>query len=344
MTGPRREVHGGVSLSTRRGRTKPSKGCVWWLTVPEVMTRNDTAAQGSLLGTLIGDSLGLPYEGLKAGRNLRIYPFPIRQRMFVGRGFASDDTLQSVFVWQAILASDGDLTKFSRQFARRLRTWFLAIPPGVGLSTVKACLRLCAGLPSERSGVRSAGNGAAMRSAVLGAAFSEDPERRVAWVEAVSRVTHTDPTAIQGAQLIALAAAVSARGKEGEFDELAARLCPAWPWQTRWPDSGPTGWVVHSVNAAIEVWKQNPDPVDAMEAVIRLGGDTDSVGAMVGGILGAKPGVIWPDPWLRIVGWPRPPDLKRLPASVSYFRLLAGHVAQLLVVLGHGFRRLLPPY
>ena len=41
------------------------------------------------------------------------------------------------------------------------------LPAGVGLATARACLKLWLGFSPERSGIYSAGNGPAMRSAVL---------------------------------------------------------------------------------------------------------------------------------------------------------------------------------
>jgi ADP-ribosylglycohydrolase len=184
-----------------------------------------------------------------------------------------------------------------------------------------------------------------MRAAVLGAALCESEKDRVRLVEACSRVTHTDPLAIQGAQIIALAAALSARQQKRDFKREVKAVCPDWPWETRWPDRGPTGWIVHSVNAVIDVWQNHDeDPRLSIEAAVALGGDTDSVGAMLGGILGADPTTIWPEEWRRFAGWPNERDIQDLPVRVSYPRLAVNHVCLLPIVVAYGFRRLLPPY
>lgn len=268
-----------------------------------------------------------------------MYPPPVRQRLIAGWGAVSDDTAQSALVLLSLARHPDDPVAFQADFGRRVRVWFLSAPPGIGLATVKACLRLVAGVPAARSGVNSAGNGAAMRAAVLGSAFRGDPTSRVAFVEAASGVTHTHPLAIQGAQLIALAAATS----RDEFDAEARRLAPDWPFEARWPESGPNGYVVPSVNASLEIWRSSPDFPSAIERAIRLGGDTDTVGAMVGGIMGPAGA---PQNWNRIFGWPqtRDEDAIRRGARTPYVRMLATHAATLPIILGHGFRRLLPPY
>ena len=305
------------------------------------------AAKRSLLGTLVGDTLGLPYEGLSAKRGTRLLPFPLRQRLLFRHGMPSDDTVQSYLVLKALIQSHGSTTDFQRHLSQSLRVWFLSIPPGIGLSTIKACLRICVGLGLDRSGVRSAGNGAAMRSAVIGAYFASDDEGRTRFVAASTVVTHTDPLAVQGAQLIALAAALVASGEAEQFDSEARELCADWPWSAKWPDSGPTGYVVHSVNAVIDLWKRfGNEPARAMEGVIQLGGDTDSVGAMLGGILGAG-SVEWPTEWTRTLGFPRVSDVRSIDEpgpDAGYVRLVAANLLALPPILLFGLRRLLPPY
>ena len=74
---------------------------------------------------------------------------------------------------------------------------------GVGFATARACVRLWLGVPPERSGVNSAGNGPAMRSAILGAVFAREPERRREFVRASSRLTHLDPRAETAALAVA---------------------------------------------------------------------------------------------------------------------------------------------
>jgi ADP-ribosyl-[dinitrogen reductase] hydrolase len=304
-------------------------------------------ALNSLRGVALGDSLGLVYEGLAATRGVKLYPPPWRQRLFFGRGLLSDDTVQSACVVAALARHPDDARAFQQDFAKRLRLWFLSVPPGIGLSTVKACLRLTVGLGPHRSGIYSAGNGSAMRSAVLGAAFAHDPAARIAFVEACSRVTHTHPLALAGSQLIALATALSTTGQTAAFEGQAKQLAPDWPWPAAWPARGPSGYVVHSVNAALSIWREASGWEDAMARVIQLGGDTDTVGAMVGGIMGASDNFTdLPAEWERTIGWPQRRDYAAIRAGrgPSYLGLLGANLLGIPVVLAHGFRRLFPPY
>ncbi len=55
------------------------------LTLPE-------AATGCLLGTAVGDALGLAAEGLSRKRQQAIFPELDSYHFFFGKGFCSDDT------------------------------------------------------------------------------------------------------------------------------------------------------------------------------------------------------------------------------------------------------------
>jgi ADP-ribosylglycohydrolase len=84
---------------------------------------------GCLLGTAVGDALGLPYEGL-AKRKIKL---PIdRHRFLFGRGMVSDDTEHTCMVAQSLIVSAGDERIFAKALAWRLRFWLLLLPAGIG--------------------------------------------------------------------------------------------------------------------------------------------------------------------------------------------------------------------
>ena len=85
---------------------------------------------GSILGTAIGDSVGLPYEGLSRRRAGRLLGPPDRHRFFFGRGMVSDDTEHTCMVAQSLIASGGDPDVFGRQLAWGFRLWVLGLPAG----------------------------------------------------------------------------------------------------------------------------------------------------------------------------------------------------------------------
>ena len=180
------------------------------------------AVEGVLIGTAVGDALGLPHEGLGPERIAkRLARGVLRHRMLAGRGLLSDDTEHASMVARALAQSRGDVEAFARAFAAQLRCWLISLPPGIGLATLRAAARLCLGVPPDRSGVHSAGNAPLMRAALLGVCASNDGHLG-ALVRASTRLTHTDPRAEDGALLVARLARQLALGAWdlGAIDEI----------------------------------------------------------------------------------------------------------------------------
>lgn len=303
-----------------------------------------------LQGIALGDSLGLPMEGLRARRSAKLFPGPVRQRMFAGKGLLSDDTLMAVATVQALYLSPDDPDLFASELARRLKWWFWCLPPGIGLATLKSCMRLTVGISATRSGIASAGNGPAVRAVVLGCALSSDPIKRVQYITASTRITHTHSLADSGSQLAGLAAALATTGDFASFRPRAEALTPSWPWSTGYPQSGPTGFIVHTMNAAMECLEKHPKDLAAgLQNAITLGGDTDSVAAIVGGIIGAglQEDKV-PRNWKSWIGWPQPLEFEQIATGsqthLPVTRLLAQHAISLGLVVPHIARRALPPY
>lgn len=353
------------------------------------MTIRRSAVVGAILGTAVGDALGLPYEGLSPRRAQRLLGEPDRYRFLFGRGMVSDDTEHACMVMQALMAAGDDVHRFTHDLAWRLRFWLLGLPAGIGLATLKATLRLWLGVPPERSGVFSAGNGPAMRSAVLGAVIDDlDLLKRL--VTASTRLTHTDPKADYGAFAVALAAQMASSGEQPDAGKFTAELrrwvtdaaseeflalvdravasvsrhetteafaaCMGWR-------KGVSGYIYHTVPVALHAWLNHAsDFRPAVTSVIRCGGDADTTAAIVGGIVGSavgKDGI--PAEWLdRLAEWPRSVAwMERLgeelasmraaratrpPPRLALVPLILRNLLFTAVVLGHGFRRVLPPY
>jgi ADP-ribosylglycohydrolase len=343
---------------------------------------------GSLLGTAVGDAIGLPYEGLSRQRAARLWGEPDAYHLLPRRGMVSDDTEHSCMVAQALICSGGDPDRFTKSLANGLRLWILGAPAGVGLATLRATLRLWIGFPPARSGVFSAGNGPAMRSPLIGAAL-DDLSAVKRFVQASTRLTHRDPKAEHGALTVSLAAYLASRETivEGavylkklkqfidpDGEELVGLVCRAVDSAERsesTPDfaeslglsRGVTGYVYHTVPVAVHAWLRHQDNFRlAITEIVRCGGDTDTTGAIVGGIVGAavgKDGI--PPGWLAgLWEWPRTIDwMQQLagqlhaaihsggtmqPIRLPAYGVLPRNLLFLAIVLAHGFRRLLPPY
>ncbi len=71
---------------------------------------------GCLLGTAVGDAMGLPYEGLSKRRQRLMYPTVNRHNFFFG-SMVSDDTEHTCMVAQALIVSSGDVQRFQQDLA-----------------------------------------------------------------------------------------------------------------------------------------------------------------------------------------------------------------------------------
>lgn len=280
---------------------------------------------------------------------------------------------------QALLVSRDEPDRFARALARKLRWWLLGAPAAIGWGTLRALVRSWIGFSPSRSGVRSAGNGAAMRAPIIGAWFS-DADQLAAFVRASSAITHRDPRANAGALAIALAArhAVHARSvdppallaeirervDDAELDAHLARLSHAL--ERDLPPTelaaalglsrGVTGYVHHTVPLCLYSWLRSPyDFRRAVTDVITLGGDADTTGAIVGALAGAAVGEAGiPREWLDIVDYPRSLAwIRRLgehvhtragPVPLAWQLVPIRNIAFLAVVIPIALRRMLPPY
>lgn len=146
-----------------------------------------------ILGALLGDALGLPAEGMSAPNIERRFAPLDRYHLLGGTGFVSDDTEQSVLLARA-LAGESDDDVVVARFRRSMVGWFWRLPFGIGLSTLRGWLKMSVGL--RRSGIHSAGNGAAMRAPILGVALCGETERRRTLGRRLAEVTHTHPAGV----------------------------------------------------------------------------------------------------------------------------------------------------
>ncbi len=340
---------------------------------------SDDRLTAILLGTALGDALGLPCEGMSARAIARRFGQVDRFRLFGEVGFVSDDTEQSALIAQSLARHPDDVEACVRAYRRALLGWFCRLPWGVGKATVLSCLRIGAGL--RPTGVMSAGNGAAMRSAIIGGFFRDRPQRRREYASALAGVTHRDPRAVEGAVFVAETAALASLGPEYgsrlailrearevvNDRELATALDRAISLATdecatkhAARECGTTGYVVHTLGFATFCFARYGDqPMRALTEAVHAGGDTDSIAAILGAWIGALHGCdrlstplldrIHDGPFgpshLRALGGCLSARIAgRTVAEPSYSatQSLARNLALDPVVLAHGLRRLVP--
>ncbi len=218
-----------------------------------------------MIGAITGDIAGSIYEG----RNIKTKEFP-----FFGDGCQfTDDTVCTIAVADCLI-NDGDFADFLRQYVRR--------HPYRGYGGL---FREWAG--SNMGPYNSWGNGSAMRVSPV-AHVARDEAELLELAERSAAVTHNHPNAIAGAQGVALTmwmamagtgAAIIRREIADRFDYDLSRsvddIRPDYSF-----DISCAGTVPQAITCALEAM----DYEDAIRNAISIGGDSDTIACITGGI------------------------------------------------------------
>ncbi|MFF0739520.1 ADP-ribosylglycohydrolase family protein [Streptomyces sp. NPDC004111] len=280
-------------------------------------------AAGAVVGSAVGDALGGPFEFRLGGAFSEAYPVPGGGGEMAGGGGwdpgeATDDTQMAVLVGESLLErGELDLPDIFGRFQR----WAAAEPKDIGLQTEDVLTNgspwdLAAALHFQINSY-AAGNGSLMRASTSAVRFAR--AGRTATMDAARRIaalTHGDRAAWEGTavfhELIRLMLEDGGETEEAlatgydPDDPLAALpeilthvhpdhraryatvLAPDWhPDRATefngavWPCLGSAVWALRTTTGFEE----------AVRAAIDLGGDTDTVAAVTGGLAGARYGL-----------------------------------------------------
>jgi poly(ADP-ribose) glycohydrolase ARH3 len=226
----------------------------------------------------------------------------------------TDDTQMSIDVAESYLRTGRiDPDDLAATFARSYR-WSRGYGPGA-TKVLKWIARGADWREANRAVYASGshGNGAAMRSPIVGLIYAGRPADLPEAAAAAAEVTHAHPLGIEGGVLIARATAMCLQGVDSGplIERLAARnpseayamrLAIAAEWLASARD------VAHSdvrrelgcgisardscVTAIYLAMRfRDRDFAEMMQFIVKLGGDTDTVGAMAGALWGATHGM-----------------------------------------------------
>ena len=280
--------------------------------------------RGGLLGLLVGDAVGVPYEfhhprDLPPADAIDMLPPPhfARAHAGVAPGTWSDDGAQALCLLASLLACGGlDL----RDFAGRLVDWCergdLAVDGHVfdiGIQTSRALAALRAGASPERSGPadeRSNGNGSLMRVLPLALWHRGDEAELATLAARQSLPTHGHARSQIACALLCLWARCELAGAADGWTRAVAdlrRIGPAIGFDARetecvltppQPARG-SGYVVDSLWSARIAVQESHDYAATIRRAIAFGDDTDTTAAIAGGIAGIRHGAqAIPAAWL----------------------------------------------
>ncbi|HUW40773.1 MAG TPA: ADP-ribosylglycohydrolase family protein [Rectinemataceae bacterium] len=303
---------------------------------------------GGLVGLAVGDALGVPVEF--APRSERDADPVVGMRS--GGAWAeeagtwSDDTSLALCLAESIVERGFDPEDFGRRALAWLREGRWSARGGafgVGGATRRSLEKIGSGMPAIRAGGRGEndnGNGSLMRSlpAAIWLAASPEPLRLRA-LAAYSAVTHGHPRSLLGVWLHALVAAGLLRG-QGPAEAYAAgmaearNLLPTLPASFRIEsrayervlggglaglprrDLRGSGYVVHCLEASLWCLATTDSFSSCVLAAVNLGEDSDTTGAVAGGLAGLAYGMdAIPPEWRGVLA--RRDEIEALAAQLA---------------------------
>lgn len=285
---------------------------------------------GGILGLLVGDALGVPYEfsspeALPPVSAIEMSPpAGFRAAHGVPPGTWSDDGSQALCL-AATLAERGRF--HAQDFANRIGNWanvgYLAVDWHVfdiGMQTQRALRNLASGSPPLQagpSGEADNGNGSLMRVLPMALWHGARTAALVEDAEAQSRVTHGHARSrVCCAMLCFIACGLGQRERfavawersaealrdhyavdSEERRELEFILDPVHAGRVRG-----SGYVLDSLWSARACLLDDPDYESAVRRAIRLGNDTDTTACIVGGLAGIVHGIDGiPERWRTVL-------------------------------------------
>ncbi len=279
---------------------------------------------GTLVGGAVGDAMGAPFEGLWSESIPSADSLAASFHEYHGypNGQYTDDTQLTLATIQSIVEQyDIIVADIAREIAELWRHHSV-IGPG-GACTQAAERYLASGTHLNMgAAVGQAGNGTAMRTAALGLWFDSD-ESLIPLVADISRITHQDSRSVAGGVAIAVAArqlasvdeivphsfckvlADACRDINSEMADLLLQLpdhlddegvmdfiAHAGQQTPEFEKPIITPFVIPTVLASIYCMLIYPDSwIGAVTFAVRLGGDVDTLGAIVGALAGARHGI-----------------------------------------------------
>lgn len=226
-----------------------------------------------MLGAIIGDIVGSRFEW----DNYRAKNF----EFFTDRCFFTDDSILSLAICQALLNAEPDYSSLREQTVKSLREFGRLYPDADYGGRFNTWLHF-----ENTEAYYSCGNGSAMRvSGVAYAAQSLEQVKRLSLM--VTDVTHNHPEGIKGAEATAVAAFLANEGHSKE--EIKDYIEKNYYKLDFTLDSIRESYRYNeicqgTVPQALEAFFEAESYEDAIRNAISIGGDSDTLAAITGGV------------------------------------------------------------
>ena len=255
----------------------------------------ETPERSYMLGAIIGDMAGSIYEF----DNIKSRDFEFLSE----RCEPTDDSFLTCAIARALIDVKGRGTQLERVTMFRMKEYFLANPLPMGGFGAKFFQWALSDV-TEPYG--SWGNGAAMRiSPVAYVANSEVEVKLLSQI--VTGTTHNDPEGLKGGEATALAVFKALHGATKE--DIQKMVKSYYPGEYSVEELHKTYTFEPScqktVPEAMQCFFESEDYESAIRNVMYIGGDCDTLGAIVGAVAGAYYGI--PE-WIQVKALSMMPD------------------------------------
>ena len=237
-----------------------------------------------MIGALLGDMIGAPYE-FDRGSKTKAFPLFSRNSRF------TDDSVMTVAVAEALLDSGGSPdAELKSALIRSMQKWGRRYPnAGYGGMFIRWLL-----FSADPQPYGSFGNGSAMRASAAGWLYDSLAEtRRIAALTAA--VSHSHAEGIKGAE--ATAAAIYLARTGSSIADITAYTAQAFGYDLSKSCAALRPLNHHDETCQVTMplvfaaFSESTDFEDAIRNAVSLGGDTDTVACITGSIAEAYYGV-----------------------------------------------------
>ncbi len=233
-----------------------------------------------MLGAVIGDIVGSRFEW----NNHRSKEF----ELFTEKCFFTDDSVMTIAIADALMKADGDISVLSDYAIKSMQEIGRPYPNcGYGGSFYHWMYS------DNPEPYNSFGNGSAMRVSSCGF-VAKSIEEAKALSKAVTEVSHNHPEGIKGAEATVVAIFLAKTGHS--IEEIREHICENYyPMDFTLDEIRDTyefnETCQNTVPQALEAFFESTDFEDAIRNAISIGGDSDTLAAITGGIAEAYYGI-----------------------------------------------------
>ncbi|QIK59901.1 ADP-ribosylglycohydrolase family protein [Dysgonomonas sp. HDW5A] len=284
------------------------------------LINNINRIRGLIFGQAIGDGLGLASEFMTRNEVLHFYPNGIKgyddiiqdkHRSRWQKGAWTDDTDQMLCILNSLLEKKSiDLKNIAQRFVE----WKKSNGMGIGRHTNNILsvgnyadepIKV-AQLIWNMSGMKSAPNGAIMRTSIVGCWNYSNWEQVRINTENICKLTHYDPRCVGSCVIISYIVSQTIQDKTilksdilnigDQYDSRIAEYIEL-SYQSdvnllKLDEESKIGYTLKTLSAALWAYNYAPDFHLGLRLIIEQGGDADTNGAVAGALLGLKFGYI----------------------------------------------------